>query len=177
MPKPLIIPITTQTVEWSTLRLALKNCIEAVAPNARVYSSWPLKYDIGETISLLKSDAENGRVHAWMISISEAEPIDRKAGGRNLEWILNVRIWGFLGYQMTHDDATQTELENEAKKVAQIIYLNDKHLGMDDTQGLKKVDMLVFDDIDVHAFGSGSDVHVAQGNLTITISETFQVAL
>lgn len=176
MSKPLINPddVIQQTIDWDTLRKALRTCILLVAPNARVYSSWPLKYDIKQTINLLQSQSDNNKVHCWMISISETDPEAPKAGGYYLEWEINVRIWGFVGYGFTHDDATQSIIEDEVKKITQVLYLNQKHLGMDISEGLE-VGLLKFNDIDVHAFGSGADVHVAQGNMKITIREQFGV--
>lgn len=175
MPRTLINPsVIQQGINWDDLRKALRRCILEVSPNARVYSSWPLKYDIKQTINLLQSEAEGNKIHCWMISINKAEPLAEKAGGYFLKWELNVRIWGFAGYKFDHDDTTQDLIEREARKISQIIYLNQVHLGMDLAQGLE-VGMLVFEDIDVHAFGSGADVHVAQGNLRITTNETFAV--
>lgn len=176
MPHELLIPQEVQALDWKDLRQALKRCIMAVAPNAVVYSSWPLKYDIGETVRLLRSQADGNKVHAWMISINEAEPFDVKAGGYNLQWDLNVRIWGFVGYEAIHDDSIQSTIELESRRISQIIYLNQKHLGLEDTGALKNVGQVVWDDIDVNAFSGGEDVHVAQGNLSITLSESFLLA-
>lgn len=172
MANPIILPDNSTVVDWGDVRKGLKACIQAVAPTARVYSRWPLKYDIGQTINLLASSKDNKRVHAWIIGISRAEPYSDKIGGYALQWELNVRIWGFVGYVDGADDnSTQDILEEEARKVAQVIFLNQKHLAMNSTAGLKDVGYLIFEDIDVHGFGSGDDVHVAQGNLTIRLGE------
>lgn len=173
MPRPIVIPTATQELSWVDLRKGLRDCVKAVATTARVYSRWPLKYDIGKTVTLLESSSED-RVHAWIISINKASPYNEKAGGNNLQWDLTVRIWGFLGYEygLDDDDNAQNILEEEARKVAQVIFMNRKHLGMDDTQALKDVGYLNFTDIDTHGFGE-DDVIVAQGELNITLSEFF----
>ena len=169
----LLLPTVQQGLEWKELRVAFKDCIKAVAPTAVVYSSWPLKYDIKKTIRLLKSDAYGGLAHAWIISINKADPYTKKAGGYNLYWDLNVRIWGFVGYKQTHDDDTQDVIEKEVRAISQIIFLNRKRLGLSDQEALSEMETVVWDDIDVHAFGDENDVHVAQGNLKLTLSETF----
>lgn len=173
MAHTLVLPVATQQLSWPDLRKGLQECIKLATTNARVYSSWPLKYDIGKTVSLLTSKADGNRVHAWIISIARAVPYNNKAGGNNLEWDLTIRIWGFLGYAYgTHDDDTQSELEEEARRVSQTIFVNRAHLGLESTSALKEVGYLKFEDIDVHGFGE-SDVHVAQGELNITLSEFF----
>lgn len=176
MPHQLLVPQVTQGLKWQDLRIAIKGCIEAVAPKANVFSDWPLKYDIGMTKKLLISTKDSNKVHAWLISINSAEPYDEKAGGYNLHWDLNVRIWGFVGYTGEHDETVQNTIEEESRAISQIIYLNQKHLGLTDTSALKKVGYLIWDDIDVHAFGSGDDIHVAQGNLSVTLSEGFSLS-
>lgn len=173
MPHAIVTPTVSQELEWKDLRVALKNCIKEVVDKAVIYSSWPLKYDIGQTIKLLTSKADGGKVHAWMISINRAEPDDVKAGGYNLEWELNVRIWGFLGYEKTYEDTTQDTIEKEVRAITQVLYANRKHLGLNDTSALKNVELITWEDIDVQAFGSGDDVHVAQGNLKITLQEFY----
>jgi hypothetical protein len=110
-----------------------------------------------------------------MISINNAEPFDTKVGGYNLQWDLNVRIWGFVGYEAIHDGSVQNVIEKESRLISQVIYLNQKHLSLDDTSALKQVGQVAWDDIDVNAFGSGQDVHVAQGNLKVTLSEGFNI--
>lgn len=168
MPHEITVPTVTQDIEWKDLREGLKNCIKAaVSEDVLVYASWPLKYDIGETINLISS--KDGKVHAWMISINEADPQDRKAGGYSLEWDLNVRIWGFLGYDSTYSGDTQDTLEKELRKITFITYANAKHFGMANTQGLETDGLISWEDIDVHAFGSGDDVHVAQGSLKVKL--------
>jgi hypothetical protein len=174
MPHAIIIPSITQGLAWQDLRKGLRACILSVAPNARVYSSWPLKYDIGQTVSLLRSENDSNKIHAWIIGINRAEPFDEKAGGYNLQWELNVRIWGFVGYDAIHDDSVQHTLEAECRLITQVIYINQKHLGLESTDALKRGNyMVTWEDIDVNAFGDGNDVYVAQGNLVVTLSETF----
>lgn len=174
MPAPIVVPNMSQGVAWQALRKGLRECVLAVAPSARVYSSWPLKYDIGETVGLLRSENDSDKIHSWIIGVNRAEPFADKAGGYNLQWDLNIRIWGFVGYEAIHDDSVQHTLELECQKITQVIYLNQKHLGMDDTSAIKGGNFMVtWEDIDVAAFGSGNDVYVAQGNLSIILSENF----
>lgn len=170
----IIVPVGNAEMDWPRLRQGIKLCIQAGAPNAIVYSRWPLKFSVGDTVELLKSNRDNDRVHAWIVGVETASPADRKAGGNALEWDLKLRIWGFVGYEYGQDDdTTQDIIENEARLITSILYLNRKNLGMDDIRGLKDVGLLSFTDIDVHGFGSGDDVHVAQGTLSITLSENF----
>ena len=176
MPHTIVVPTVTQGLVFSDLRKAIRDCIKLVAPDAVVYSSWPLKFDIGKTVNLLRSQADGNKVHAWIIDVNRAEVDDKKAGGYQLEWILNVRIWGFVGYEATHDDSVQSTIEDEVRAITQVLHVNRKHLGLDDTSALKEVGLVVWDNIEVNAFGSGEDVHVAQGNLEIRLSENFSLA-
>ncbi len=170
---PITVPTITQGIDWSELRGKLKDCIKVVAPTAVVYKSWPLKYDIPETIRLLQSEAYDNLVHAWMISINRAEPYLDKVGGSNLKWKLNIRVWGFVGYQQDHDDTTQDVMESECRAISQVLYMNRKNLGLSDAEALKELGLITWEDIDVHAFGDGNDVHVAQGDLEVVLSEVF----
>lgn len=175
----IIVPIPAQTITRTLpdLRRGLAELIQTAVPEAHVYSRWPLKYSIGDTVELLRSNRDNGRVHAWIMAVNRIEPdTERKAGGNYIEWDLSVRIWGFVGYEFgVDDDTTQDIIENEARLISSVIYLNRLHLGLDDPKGLKNVGLLTFDDIDVHGMESSGDVHVAQGTLAITLSETYQL--
>ena len=168
----IILPTYPSPVpKWGEIRRGVKRCIKAGAPTARVYSRWPLKYDIGQTIKLLKSTSDE-RIHSWMISVASATPSQYKIGGHVVEWNITLRIWGFMGYAFGTDDAnTQDVIENEAKYIGDILFLNRSHLGLENSEGLSEVGFLVFEDIDVHGFGEGVDVHVAQGSLTFRLSE------
>ena len=173
----IVIPTLTQSLDWKDLRTSIKDCIKLVAPTAVVYSSWPLKYNIGQTVKLLQSDAYGGLVHAWMISIVSANPRQEKIGGgdvsKNLLWDLDVRIWGFVGYQETHTDNTQDVAEDEVRAITQILYMNQKNLGFGGS--LKSIGLVEWGDIDTQAFGDGNDVIVAQGILSVTTSETLNI--
>jgi hypothetical protein len=172
MPKP-IIPIGTPQREqdWLLLRQGLRRLIEHVAPKAKVFERWPLKFDAGQTAELLKSPADGGRIHSWIIGIHRAIPLENAIGGSALNWDLTVRIWGFIGYEHGIDSENpQNEIELEAKRVTQIIYLNREHLTLDNTQALHKVGLLEFRDIDAQGFGR-DDIIVAQGELKIRLNE------
>src|SRR5688572_902744 len=99
MPKPITAPTPQQEQDWLLLRQGLARLIESVAPTARVYERWPLKFDIGKTAELLKSTADSNRIHAWIIGINRAIPREKKVGGTAIEWDLTIRIWGLIGYQ------------------------------------------------------------------------------
>jgi hypothetical protein len=172
MPKP-ITPVGVPQVEqdWLLLRQGLKRLIEEVAPTAKVYERWPLKFDAGATAELLKSPADNGRIHSWIIGIHRAIPSEPTIGGSALTWDLTVRVWGLIGYEYGIDsDNPQNTIELEAKRVTQIIYLNREHLTLDYTQALHEVGLLEFRDIDAHGFGR-DDIIAAQGELRIKIKE------
>lgn len=169
----IVVPTQDQGIDWQDIRVGIKNCIKAVVSNAIVYSSWPLKYDIGKTINLLKSDNDSGKVHAWIVGINKAIPYYDKSGGKGIEWELDVRVWGFLGYAQVYTDSTQHTIESEIRAITKVVMANAKHLGMNNTQGLVTDGLIDWNDIDVHAFGSGADVHVAQGLLKVKIREHF----
>lgn len=173
MPKPVILPNPQEEQDWLLVRQGLSRIIEAVAPTARVYERWPLKFDTGQTAELLKSSADNGRIHAWIIGISSAIPyIDRVGGGSSLViWDLTFRIWGFIGYEYGIDsDNPQNTIETECRKLVQAMHLNRDHLTLDWTQCLKDVGELEFPDIDAQGFGR-DDIIVAQGEMKIKLKE------
>src|SRR3954464_5229346 len=103
----IIVPTPAQTITRSLpdLRKGLAALLQAAVPEARIYSRWPLKYSIGDTVDLLKSNRDNDRVHAWIMAVNRIESdVERKAGGNYIEWDLSVRIWGFVGYEFGQDD-------------------------------------------------------------------------
>lgn len=170
MPKPVVIPNPQLQQDWLLIRQGLKRCIEAVAPNARIYDRWPLKFDPGQTAELLKSPIEN-RIHSWIIGINAADTEEDRVGGGVIFYNLNIRIWGFIGYEYGIDsDNPQNTIETEARKITQVIYANREHLTLDFTQSLHEVGLLTFRDIDAQGFGR-DDVIIAQGELRIKIRE------
>lgn len=171
MPKPIIPVVPQQEQDWLLLRQGLRRLIEHVAPKAKVYERWPLKFDISKTAELLKSEADNGTIHSWIIGIHRAIPYQDRIGGDVLFWDLTIRIWGFIGYEYGADsDNPQNTIELEAKRITQVLLKNIEHLTLDNTQALKEVGLLEFPDIDAHGFGR-DDVIVAQGELSITLHE------
>lgn len=170
MSHEIVTPTVSQGLEWKDLRIGIKNCIKQVINDAVVYSSWPLKYDIGQTVRLL-THKDSGKVHAWMISINRAEAKDRAMGKGGIIWDLNVRIWGMLGYDSTYSGDTQDTIEKEVRAITQVLVANYNHFGLAETSAFKTTGYVDWTDIDVHGFGDNSDVHVAQGNLKIQLNE------
>lgn len=171
---PLITPTATEEVTWKSLREGIRDCIKLAAPNAVVYSSWPLKYNIGDTVNLLQSSADNGKVHAWIVGINKANTFEDKVGGHQIKFDLNVRIWGFLGYDQVYSGTTQDIIEEELVKVTRIIYANRDALKLSNLANSGEIGIIDWEDIDVHGFGGdGHDVHVAQGNLNVVLREQY----
>lgn len=171
MPTEVISPSPRNEISWLAVREGIQRCIKSVAPTAVVYSRWPLKFDIGRTAELLKSDADNGNIHAWIIGVNQATPFMDRVGGEMIQWKLNIRVWGFIGYEYGIDnDNPQNVLEDECRKIAQCLWLNRATLTLDDPLCLKDVGYLVFDDIDTHGFGQ-DDIIVARGEIEITLKE------
>lgn len=173
MPKAVKLPTPQEELDWRLLREGIARCIGAVAPNARVYDRWPLKFSVGKTAELLRSDADSGKIHAWIIGINKAEPYSDRSGGQNLIlWDLDIRIWGFMGYEYGVDSANpQNDLENECRKITQVIQMNNVDLTLDIAQCVKEVGYVRFDDIDTQGFGQ-DDIIVAQGTLEVKLKET-----
>jgi hypothetical protein len=171
MPKPITPPTPQQEQDWLLLRQGIARLIESVAPTAKVYERWPLKFDVNKTAELLKSPADGNRIHSWIIGIHKALPRIEKVGGTAIEWDLTIRVWGLIGYQFgTDSDNPQNTIELEAKRIAQVVYLNQAHLTLDNTQALGEVGMVEFNDIDAAGFGR-DDIIVAKGELEIEIKE------
>lgn len=163
------------TNEFVELRKGIAACIKAVVPSdAVVYDNWALKYDLNETIELLSND---NIIHAWLVSVKAIDVERRRVGGALLSMPLTVRIWGFIGYSYSPNGDRQSMLEKECKDIIRVIELNQDHLGMDLDQFnpcIEQVGILTFPDIDVHAWGSASDVMVAQGTLLVDWAEHIQ---
>lgn len=161
-------------ISWSRIRLAVAEIIRAAAPSARVWSRWALKYDMEQTVALIQN--QDDIIHSWMISVYRVEPNEVKAGGDEYEYILRVRIWGFLEQQMG-DDLTnsQNDFEDEVDDVIAYLRANRKNrFGIAESEGGRYIKDLsglpVFEPIEVHGFGSGVDVHVAQGTMDFRIA-------
>lgn len=161
------------TRDFVELREGIANCISALNTGAIVHNNWIMQSDIEDTLNMLE-DA-NGKVHGWMVSIDSVEPTEPRTGVNYIEYDINVRIWGLMGYYYEASrDSAQSILEKECRDVIRVILLNRSTLGMDDTTPIpiKPIDSLPrFEDIDVKAFGRGSDVIVAQGNLRVIWTE------
>jgi hypothetical protein len=171
---PIITPTVENEVTWKDLREGIRDCIKEAAPTAVVYSTWPLKYDIGDTINLLTSNADNGKVHAWIIGVNSVNSFEDKVGGYQLKFDLNIRIWGFVGYDQVYSGTTQDVIEEEVIKITRILYANRTNLKLTNLANSGEIGVVDWQDIDVHGFGGdGHDVHVAQGNLNVVIREQY----
>ncbi len=177
------VPTVVDGIEWDSIRQGIKSCIEAALTEgegeeavlkARVYSSWPLKFDVGQTVELLTSETDNDKVHAWIVGINRAMPADGgKSGGHYLEWPLTLRVWGFLGYDSVYTADTQSIMEKELRAVTRVIYANSKTFGQDDVFDIKSSGIVQWEEIDTFAFGSNDDVIVAKGSLELTVREHY----
>ena len=173
MPKPITPLAPQEQMDWLLLREGLARLVASVAPTAKVYERWPLKFEVEQTAELLKSYsvADNGRIHAWIIGIHSAVPYTDRVGGTAIFWDLSVRVWGFIGYEYGVDsDNPQNTIENECRKLSQLVFLNRDHLTLDNTQCLKEVGFLEFPEIDAQGFGR-DDIIVAQGELQVKLKE------
>jgi hypothetical protein len=172
----IVIPTVEQEVDWEDLRKGIKDCITAALTvsnvvKARIYSSWPLKYDVGQTVDLLESETDDNKVHAWIIGINRTVPRDGgKSSGHYLEWPLQIRVWGFLGFD---GPESQNTIEDEVRKITRVIYANSKTFGQSTIQGIKSSGIVSWEEIDTYAFSAGNDVLVAKGSLEITIREHY----
>ena len=163
-------------------RRQLKLLIEAAAPKARVYRSWVLKsqaYLGGDVADLLGTGDDANKVHAWMVGIESVDFVrDRDGnlpvvGGKEVDWFYELAVWGFFDYELgTSEEDSLDRVDAETNLVAATIFANE-FLGLGPQPGLREVQGLWFPSIDVHPFGEGRDVHVAQGKMRIRIQQTF----
>jgi hypothetical protein len=165
-------------------RRAVAALVKAAAPNARVYAEWVLKsqaYLGGDVADLLgdKDKPDAGKVHCWMVGVESFDfvrgPGDQPPviGGKEIDWLYDLAVWGFFDYAIGTSEATSQDLvDAEVQKVAATLFVNE-FLALGPTQGLREVGPLSFPSIDVHPFGEGHDVHVAQGKMRIRIQQTF----
>lgn len=182
MPNPIVPPPPNFAIKAA--RRQLKVLIEAAAPAARVYATWVLKsqaYLGGDVSDLLgkKDGADKDIVHAWMIGVETLDFVRGRdgeppvIGGQEIDWIYDLAVWGFFDYKLGTSEASgQDEVDDETSLVAATVFVN-KWLGLDPVAGLREVRPLWFPSIDVHPFGEGRDVVVAQGKMQIRIQQTF----
>lgn len=180
---PIVVPEPPSfTVEAA--RRALKLLIAEAAPKARVYQSWVLKsqaYLGGDVADLYGIEDDAQKVHAWMVGVETFDFVRGAGneppaiGGLEIDWLYDLAVWGFFDYKLGTTEADSQDLvDREVQKVAATIFAN-KWLGLEDgpVPGLREVQPLWFPSIDVHPFGDGRDVHVAQGKMRIRIQQTF----
>lgn len=170
---PIVAP-TPRKIKWSNLRKGMKEIIMAAAPNARVHSRWALKYDITSTIDYLLSVNDPENIHAWMLSVETVQPSNPKAGGGEIQYDLNIRIWGFKGFVFGTDASnSQDAFEDEVDDVVAYFHANRLFaFGLSEADGrnaLKDVNFLPQFEIEVAAFGEGYDVHVAKAVMALRI--------
>lgn len=168
-----IISPRERRIAWPRIRLALKDIVQAAAPSARVWSRWALKYDLEQTVGLLT--AQSDQIHSWMLSVDRVTTDAPKAGGGEFEYNLRIRIWGFLEQVMGDDETnSQNDFENEVDDVIAYLQANRlNRLGISESEGggyIRDVGFPTFEPIEVHGFGDGIDVHVAQGSLDIRVA-------
>jgi len=153
----------------------MKEILMVAAPTARVHSRWALKYDILSTIDYLLSTDDPAKIHAWMMSVESAPVSNSKAGGGEIEYQLNIRLWGFKGFAYGTDTSnSQDAFEDEVDDI--VAYFNANRLyafGLTEEQGrkyLRDINYLPQFTIEVAAFGEGYDVHVAKATMTLRIA-------
>ena len=175
---PIVVPSAPAFTECDA-RVAIAEMIKAAAPNATVEHSWVLKTDLtGGVSALLGKNADASKVHAWMIGVESFDFIKNSngdppvIGGQQIDWLYSLAVWGFFDYFLGTDTADSAKIVGaETELVAATIFAN-KWLGLDNPNGLREVKPLAFTSIDVHSFGDGQDVHVAQGTMQIRIMRT-----
>ena len=156
------------------LRDGIAKCIiEVVDSDCIVHNNWAMKYSLEETMELISKDDV---IHSWMVSIDEIVPEEKSIGGRVGGGLINVpldvRIWGFIGYEYGSDGSSRTAiLEQECLEIIKILYLNEETLGMTDFSCLQDSELLQFDSLTTRSFGSGNDVIIAEGSLKVDWSE------
>jgi hypothetical protein len=173
---PLIAP-APRKIKWSNIRRGIKEILMAAAPNARVHSRWALKYDIQSTLEYLLAVNDPEVIHAWMVSVDTIEASNPNVGGQGgaeIQYLLQIRIWGFKGFRFGTDASnSQDEFENEVDDV--VAYFNANRLyafGLTEAEGrkyLRDINFLPQFEIEVAAFGEGYDVHVAKATMTLRI--------
>jgi hypothetical protein len=181
---PLVVPAPLE-FEISDARRALKTMLEAIAPHATVHHSWQFRVDTAGRVTNIaallgkKQTADEKVVHCWMIGV-EGDDYVRDAqnnlpivGADQIEYLYNLAVWGFFDFALgTSTSDSQDIVDRETELAKAIVVLNLKDLGLDNPVGLREVKPLYFPTIDVHPFGDGRDVHVAQGAMQIRIERT-----
>lgn len=172
-----LVPPPAQKLKWSEIRDALKKVVIEAAPGAKVHSRWALKYSLEQTLTFLTEDTNPDKIHAWMISVYGVTTEETKAGGgvsaSELEYTLEVRIWGFMGHDYGNDTInSESTFEDEIDNVISWVKANRvTGLGLNEPvrRYLGGITLPIFQPIEVAAFGEGADVHVCQGTMTIKV--------
>lgn len=159
--------------------------LEAVSANATVHKSWQFKVDSAGRVTNIsallgkKTTTSAEVVHCWMIGV-EGDDFVRDGngnlpviGGGEADRIYNLAIWGFFDFALGTAERDSQDIVDDETEAAESIVLANAWLGLDNPEGLREVRPLSFPTIDVHPFGDGHDVHVAQGAMQIRIQRNF----
>lgn len=142
------------------VRAAIKAVIAAAAPNAVVAGRWVLKFEPAQWPGLLKSSADSGRTHGYVITRSRTGPASLLGVGRV------KRLWAYtilgLHYYETGTDTTNSEDLFKAEIDAIVAALDAGSIA-----GTKQVtEELVFFQEDLKQYGT-EFVHVALGTYVV----------
>ena len=100
------------TYTESDVRSAIESLIQTAAPNAVVFPWWVLGYQRDVWPGLLRSDADGGKVHGYVITRSMSDGTE--TGMRCVRRYWSYEIWGFH-YYATGNKTSNTDLTFNAE--------------------------------------------------------------
>lgn len=167
---PIVAPTIPDDVpRLVSLREASADLISAaIGEGPIVHKTWKLRADLQKSISLFKTSED--KVHGWMVGTG-AIPTIKGAnggyeyhGGRKVNRLVKIIMWGFLDYTLYDDEKEQdslTMIENECERIGDYFAANPK-LGLDNANFIREIQPFDVENLDVHSVSEGFDVHIAQ---------------
>ena len=100
------------TYTEAQVRASIKDVIQAAAPNAVIYPWWILGHKENHWPGLLRSSADDNKVHGYVITRSSNEGTE--TGSRCVRRYWSYELWGFHYYE-TGNSTSNTDLTFNAE--------------------------------------------------------------
>ena len=143
------------------IRLALKQIISSLYPDAQVFAWNALSHDLGEWAGMFRSPA--GITHGWIIKRS-AERAEWKNGRRDRKTAV-YDVWGFYGFTAGNEEENS---DNDFALIVDAVYEAIKSAPALDLAGVEGHGLLQLAAVTTIDTGEET-LHFAQGRLEVQL--------
>ncbi len=145
------------------IRESIAATIASVATNAIVVPRNILDIKNDAWTGLLKSSADNNRIHGWMVTQKSAQVAEKRQN--SAQYDLEFSVWQFVQYFTGSDTTNSEDLASAEREAVMEAFANPAALSAD----LSWVEPIEFPVIDLFPIGTtGGMVHIAQGTLRVS---------